>query len=425
MIGPDPANRAALEADQLQQLRRLVGQLLQTNLFYAPRLRQAGLDPQSLAHLDDFARLPFTTKAQLAQDQAQHPPCGSGLSYPIDHYTRLHQTSGTTSAPLRWLDTPQSWEWMLGHWRRVYREAGVGPGDRVFFAFSFGPFLGFWTAFEAAQSVGCLCIPGGGLSTAARLSLISEMRATVLCCTPTYALHLGEARAAAGVLAPVRRVLVAGEPGGSVPAVRRRIESLWPQARVHDHHGMTEVGPVSYEDPDRPGVLRVIETSYLAEVIDPVSLEPVQPGRAGELVLTTLGRIGSPLLRYRTGDLVRVKRFDDQTPPFIGLEGGVIGRVDDMVIVRGVNVYPSAVEDIARRFTDLAEYRVSVRSRAALCELEVEAEPAPACADPAGLAAAFELALRDALSLRIPVRAVTPGTLPRFEMKARRWVHQP
>jgi phenylacetate-CoA ligase len=182
---------------------------------------------------------------------------------------------------------------------------------------------------------------------------------------------------------------------------------------------------VSYEDPDRPGVLRVLETSYLAEVIDPVSLEPLAAGRAGELVLTTLGRIGSPLLRYRTGDLVRVRRFDDGTPPFVGLEGGVIGRVDDMVIVRGVNVHPSAVEDIARRFTDLAEYRVMVRTRAALAELEVESEAAPTCADPAGLARAFELALRDALSLRIPVRAVAPGTLPRFEMKARRWVRQP
>src|SRR5262249_34165146 len=154
----------------------------------------------------------------------------------------------------------------------------VAPGDRFFFAFSFGPFLGFWTAFEAGLRLGCMCLPGGGQSSAARLRAILENRATVLCCTPTYAIRLGEVAAAEGIdlaAGAVRTILVAGEPGGSIPATRARIERLWPGARVRDHHGMTEIGPVSFECPARPGVLHVIEAGYLPEIIDPESERPV------------------------------------------------------------------------------------------------------------------------------------------------------
>src|SRR5690606_6571809 len=158
---------------------------------------------------------------------------------------------------------------------------GVGRGDRVFFAFSFGPFLGFWTAFEAALSIGCLCLPGGGMTSVARLQSLVEQEATVLCCTPTYALHLAEVRRRHGMDPAsfrIRRIIVAGEPGGSVPAIRESIESAWPGARVFDHHGMTEVGPVSYECPMEPRGLHVIECSYVAEKVDPATGGPRAPG---------------------------------------------------------------------------------------------------------------------------------------------------
>jgi phenylacetate-CoA ligase len=424
------SSRKSIESLQLLQLRKLIYEL-RSNRFYAPRLEAAGMNHHitSLAEYRD--RMPFTIKADCVEDQRLHPPYGTNLTYPLDRYSRLHATSGTTAAPLRWLDTPQSWQWMLEHWKCVFRSAGIAAGDRVFFAFSFGPFLGFWTAFESAAQLGLLCIPAGGVSSAARVRMILDNRATVLCCTPTYAIRLAEAAAEAGLnLADshVRHIIVAGEAGGSIPAVRARIQSLWPGSRVVDHHGMTEVGPVSHECPARPCTLRVIESSYLAEVVDPESLAPVTEGKIGELVLTTLGRLGSPLLRYRTGDLVRplyLNEAGDAPGHHLSFDGGIVGRSDDMVVVRGVNVYPSAVDQVIRENQAVAEYRVEVDTTGALAEIAVTVEPATDdehhCRQ---LSSSLESALRNALSLRIPVRLAPRGSLPRFEMKASRWIRK-
>lgn len=424
---PSFPSRAEIEADQLEQLRGLVTELFPANAFYTRKLEDAGVT-FDVASLADFSRrFPFTTKAELVADQRAHPPFGSNLTCPLPAYTRFHQTSGTTGAPLRWLDTPESWAWLLEHWARVFTTAGVTAADRVCFAFSFGPFLGFWMAFESAQQLGCLCLPTGGMSSAARLRVILDNEATVLCCTPTYALRLGGVAREEGLdlsRSRVRRILVAGEPGGSLPAVRERIESLWPGARVWDHHGMTEVGPVTYECPARPGVLHVMESGYYAEVIEPATGQPVAPGGGGELVLTPLGRIASPLLRYRTGDLVNPAPAS--TPCACGtqelaLEGGILGRVDDMVIVRGVNVYPAAVEEIIHAAGGVAEYQVTVTTRGPLTELALAIEPAAEAGDAAALARKIGGAFETALGLRIPVNLVPAGSLPRFEMKARRW----
>ena len=197
-----------------------------------------------------MARLPFVTKFELIADQREHPPYGEILTYPLDRYSRLHQTSGTTSGKaLCWLDTPASWECLLRCWQDSFPMMGLTPSDRFFFPFSFGPFIGFWSAFEAASHAGFLCIPGGGMTSTARLRFLMDHDATIICCTPTYALHLSELAANEGIdlaASRVRVVIVAGEPGGSIPATRQRIEKVW-GARVFDHYGMTEVGPVAVE----------------------------------------------------------------------------------------------------------------------------------------------------------------------------------
>jgi phenylacetate-CoA ligase len=320
--------------------------------------------------------------------------------------------------------------WMLDNWARVYQAAGIVAEDRIFFAFSFGLFLGFWTAFESAERLGCMRIPAGGISSAARLRTMLDAQATVLCCTPSYALRLAEVATQERIdlsRSKLRRIIVAGEPGGSIPGVRSSIEQAWPPARVVDHHGMTETGPVSYGCPARPGVLHVIESAYIAEVIDPQSGQAVTPGVTGELVLTTLGREGSPLLRYRTGDLVQ--RAADAPCECgahnLALPGGILGRTDDMLVVRGVNVYPGAVEDILRAEGGVAEYRVEIDTHRSLSELRIQVEPSLGCADGAALAARLQTALHAALGLRISVSSLPPGALPRFEMKARRWVRLP
>lgn len=415
---------AQRQAEALQTLLRAV---LPANRFYAAKYEAAGVPPKVSVLGHFYEHFPFTTKAELAADQAANPIYGTNLTYPLDRYTRCHQTSGTSGTPLRWLDTPESWDWMAGNWQTVLRAANVTRDDTVFFAFSFGPFLGFWLAFEAALKLGCRCLPGGGMSTAARVRAILDNRATVLCCTPTYALHLAEVAAAEKIdlsASAVKTIIVAGEPGGSIPGTRARLETLWRGARIQDHHGMTEVGPVTYECPVRPRVLHVMEGSYIAEIIDPATGQHVHSGDAGELVLTTLGRLGSPLIRYRTGDLVR-SALDSHCEcgrNELALEGGILGRTDDMVCIRGVNVYPSAVEEILRVHGGVAEYQVQVNRTDALAEITLRAEPLPSVTNAAAFAGELEGALQTAFNLRIPVTAVAAGSLPRFEMKAKRWL---
>src|SRR5262245_10842636 len=260
--------RPRLEQVQAECLRALMPEVVPTNRCYAEKFAKAGVDIFDVWSPADLPRLPFTTKDELLADQEAHPPYGTVLTYPRERYRRVHQTSGTSGQPLRWLDTAESWDAMLGVWEAMFRIVGVRGNDRLFFPFSFGPFLGCWTAFEAAGRLGMMCLPGGGMSSTARLRYLLDHEATVVLCTPTYALRLAETAKKEGedlAASPVRALIVAGEPGGSIPATRKRIEAAW-GARVFDHHGLTEVGPVGIECPDRPGGLHVIERDYVAEV---------------------------------------------------------------------------------------------------------------------------------------------------------------
>jgi phenylacetate-CoA ligase len=420
----DCLDRSAMLEVQREQVRALLEEILPRNRFYARKFAANGITPRNIGSVADLARLPFTTKAELLEDQQANPPFGTVLTYSLDQYCRMNQTSGTAGRPLRWLDTAASWARMLRCWDAIYQVVGLHAGDRLFFAFSFGPFLGFWTAFDAAVQSGYLSLPGGGMSSAARLRFLSDNEVTVVLCTPTYALHLAEVAREQKMdlgASGVRALIVAGEPGGSIPATRERIESAW-GARVFDHSGLTEVGPMAIECPENPAGLHVLEEDYIIEVIDPASSQPVPAGQVGELVVTNLGRWGSPVIRYRTGDLVRV---DPEPCPcgrcFLRLAGGILGRVDDMIHVRGNNVYPSALEAVIRRFPEVVEYRVAVLQSRALPELCIELEPSsPSLA--ADLVQRVDQAIREELLFRAEIKAVEPGTLPRFDMKAKRFI---
>ena len=417
--------RAALAVRQGERLHALLRIASVRNAFYRRKLAAARVDVNALTLPADLTALPFTTKAELVDDQAASPPWGTAFTDPLERYTRYNQTSSTTGRPLRWIDTPESWQWMLDCWKAVYRAAGVTSRDRVFFPFSFGPFLGFWTAFDAATQIGAHAIPTGGMTSEQRLGLIAALAPTVVCCTPTYALRLldvarnesGRDPLAAGA---VRVIIVAGEPGGSIPATRQRIERGW-GARVIDHHGLTEVGPISFECLEGPGFVHVNEQEYIAEVVDPSTGDPVPDGRQGELVMTNLGRTASPVIRYRTRDIV--VRVSEPCPcgrTLSRLAGGILARADDMVCVRGVNIYPAAIEAIVRTVREVVEYRATIQSAGALGTLSVEIEVD--AADPKPVAGLVESKLRDALGLTVPVTVAEPGTLPRFDMKARRFI---
>lgn len=405
----------SVQLEQWRSLQLILAEVSERNPFQRRRFKQIGGCPESL---EDFVgRVPLSFKRELSEDQLAAAPYGSNLTYPVERYVHFCQTSGTTAKPLAVLDTVESWEWLLDNWQKGYALAGVTPGMSAYFAFSFGPFLGFWTAFEAGKRMGLRCLPGGGLSSVARLQALLHYRTEVLCCTPTYALHLAEVARNEGLSlehAAVRKILVAGEPGGSLSAVRKQLTAAWPGAEVIDHYGMTEVGPVAFAAQGEPEALRVLEDRYFAEILDPNTGQAVADNELGELVLTPLGRAAWPLFRYRTGDLVRPRRRNGN----LELVGGILGRTDDMVIVRGVNLYPSAVEQVVRSLSQIVEYRVRVERPGAMAQVSVEIETASGTQGAADLEKAFE----KAFSLRIPVREVGSGTLPRFELKARRWV---
>lgn len=426
MLEVEQLDREALARCQGRRLTDLLRAIDGRNAFYTNKLEAAGVQVSDLTLPDDLRKLPLTTKSELNADQAANPPWGTALTEPLINYTRYCQTSSSTGRPLRWIDTNESWQWLLECWKAVYRGARVTPGDRVFFPFSFGPFLGFWAGFEAGSQIGLHCVPGGGMSTQIRLSMIESIGATVVCCTPTYALRLAEIAQLEGrrplADGTVRMLIVAGEPGGSIPATRQRIEQSW-GARVIDHHGLTEVGPVSFECWESPGSLHLNEAEFIVEVLDPATGEEVADGRTGELVITNLGRTASPVIRYRTGDIV-IRRTDRCAcgRTWARADGGILGRADDMVNIRGVNVYPGGIESVVRRLPEVAEFRSTVSRSGSMRALSLEIEVIDAAGDTASVASKVAYHLREALGLSVAVHVVEPGALPRFEMKANRFI---
>lgn len=398
---------------QLQRLNAMLAEILPQNRFYAEKLGNLRLPLESL---DQLAGLPFTGKDELERSPDEF---AANLTYPVDAYSHCHRTSATHGRPLLVLDTADDWSWWIDTWQYVLDVADLGPADRGLMAFSYGPYIGFWTAHDAALARGALVIPGGGLRTPARLDFLRGTRATALFCTPSYALHLAEVAAETNfeiAALPVRCVIVAGEPGGSVPATRQRIEAAW-NARVIDHAGATEVGPWGYADREGRG-LHVVESEFIAEFLAVETGSPAGERGLSELVLTSLGRYGCPVIRYRTGDLVRPGWEAQGSNNFVFLEGGVLGRADDMVVIRGVNIFPSSVEQIVRSFPEVVEYRLTAEKAGELEALTVEIEDRLDKPE----RVARELHLR--LGLQVEVRTVPWGSLPRFEGKGQRFVDQ-
>jgi phenylacetate-CoA ligase len=415
-------SRDDLRELQNQRLRSLIDEL-GTNHFYQEKSRAAGLDLSGIECAEELRSLPFTTKQELVDEQIEHPPFGRLLTYPLSRYRYFHQTSGTTGQPLKWLDTEESWQWWLRCWGYVYRGAGVTSDDVVFCAFSFGPYISHWAAISGAWHIGAMCVSGGGMNSEQRLQSIIDNQATVIVCTPTYALHLAEAARELGIdlrAIAVRIGIHAGEPGASLPNVKRAIQDAW-GATCFDHAGATEAGAWAFDCEAQTGAIHLNEAEFIFEVIDPQSGELISEGQRGELVITNLDRAGMPVLRYRTGDLVELT-----TEPcpcgrsFARIKGGVLGRADDMIIVRGVNLYPSAIDNLIRGVSLVFEYEVEISRVAGMDELLIRIETADVASFEE---AALQLthAFRTAHSIRINVEHSPAGSLPRYEFKSRRF----
>lgn len=399
-------SRSELAQHQLSRLNELLSRILSSNAFYAQKLKDCQLPVRSL---DELSHWPTTTKDELLAATAENPT--ANLTFPKSDYTRAHWTSGTKGNPLLVYDTNEDWDWWQRVWQYVLDAAQVTGDDRAFMAFSFGPFIGFWSAYSALIHRGALVIPSGGLSTLARLDLIDDVQATVVCCTPTYALRMAETASQDGRDlrdSSVRVLIVAGEPGGSLPAVRARLESAW-QATIVDHSGATEVGPWGFGSTDGTG-LHVTESEFIAEFVPHDNERGAQ-----ELVLTNLGRTGWPVIRYRTGDLVV-----PQVPQrgFVLLQGGVLARTDEMLVIRGVNVFPSAIEETLRQFPEVEEFRIVVTTDREMDALRIDID------GQRGHPEKIADALQRQLGLRVEVSCLPPGSLPRFQAKSKRLVDE-
>jgi phenylacetate-CoA ligase len=384
--------------------------------------------------LDDVRRLPFLTKSELVEEQAAHPPYGELLTAPADVAVAYHQTSGTIGkTPYRAIESPRDWSWGANAWARALYAFGLRKTDIVYFPFGYGPFIGFWGAHYAVQRIGATTVPGGAQTSKARIQQIVDSGATAIVATPTYAIALGDTAAEVGVdLARDTRIVMtlhAGEPGPCIPATRTLIEGIW-GSHAGDFLGMTETaGITAYECAEKRGGLHISEDYFLEEILDPETGEPVSAGEIGERVCTSFAIGLMPILRYRTGDLVR--RVPGRECPcgrtFDIYQGGVVGRADDMRVIRGTNVYPSAIEGVVRCYAEIREFRIVFTRVENRDEITVQFD----LKDGVDLSMSERIKplltqdLADAHEgLRFNVEVVPAGTLPTFDLKARRLVDQ-
>jgi phenylacetate-CoA ligase len=417
-----------VEALQTRKLRNLVMWADAQVPWQAKRLRDTGVTPDSINGLDDLRRIPLMTRDDWMEGQLESPPYGTNLAAPVQKAIRYHMTSGTTGrTPIRVLDSMKDWEWIAEMWCYGLWGFGVRPEDTVFVAFGYSTFIGFWGLHYACEKMGCLTLPGGALTTEQRVNQIMDMGATVVCSTPTYALRMAQEAKAMGIdlaAGPVEKLILSGEPAGSIPATKKLIEAEW-GAKAGDTAGMTELGTIMiFECAEQPGGTHIIEDHYIEEVLDPEGDKPLPYGEMGERVVTSFGRGFIPVLRYRTRDyVVKVPGANCRCGRTWDLyDGGIRGRVDDMKLVRGTNVYPRAVEAIIREHPEIDEFQVHLyTAEGRRDEIEILVEiPDPESDADALLEQLGKQLAESHEGLRFGVKQAENGTLPRFELKAKR-----
>ncbi|MBM7473034.1 phenylacetate--CoA ligase family protein [Subtercola frigoramans] len=421
--------REELRQLQLAKLRRVAEWADARSPFYQRSFRAAGFSPDQLRSWADIERIPFLTRDEWMQSQIAYPPYGELPVAGAESAVRMHTTSGTSGKmPLRALDSRKDWKWSAEMWSYALWGVGVRPSDVGYIAFGYGSFIGFWGLHYGLEKIGAMTIPGGAQTTAGRIKQIIDFGVTVVASTPTYALRLAQEAQELGIDlrgSAVKTIILSGEPAGSIPETKALIEEQW-GAKAFDTAGMTEVSTIfMFEPADQPGGCHIIEDHFIEQVIDPETGKELGYGERGERVCTSFGRSMIPLLRYRTADLVQKmpssRASNGRTWDLY--EGGILGRVDDMKLVRGTNVYPRAVEGIVRTFGSIEEFQLRITREGIRDEITLQVEPSPSVNDEAWRELSSRLAaeLADAHEgLRFIVDRAETGSLPRFELKAKR-----
>lgn len=421
--------RTELRALQLAKLRRVAEWAENRSPFYKRSFAKAGFESSQLKSFEDIERIPFLTREEWMQSQVAHPPYGDIPVAGHENAIRMHTTSGTSGKmPLRALDSRKDWSWSAEMWCYALWGAGVRSHDIGYVAFGYGSFIGFWGLHNGLEKMGALTIPGGAQTTEGRIKQIMDFGVTVVASTPTYALRLAQEAETLGLdlrNSAVHTVILSGEPAGSIPETKALIEEQW-GAKAYDTAGMTEVSTIfMFEPADQPGGAHIIEDHFIEQVIDPDTGIEVPYGERGERVCTSFGRSMVPLLRYRTADLVcKVPASTSSNGRTWDIyEGGILGRVDDMKLVRGTNVYPRAVEAIVRQFPMIEEFQLRITREGIRDEITLITEPSTTVDEIAWSAMRKDLGKELADShegLRFIIERADAGALPRFELKAKR-----
>jgi len=417
-------SRAAWNALKLDLLQRHLRHAYDNSPYYRASFDAAGVRPEQLRSLDDLRRFPTMDKKILRERQEARPLLGDLAAVPEREVVYVSASSGSTGVPTVSPFTQQDFDDWIDYEARQFWSSGLRPHDRYAHSLNFSLFIG-GPCVLGAQKLGALTIHAGTVPSERLLAILKQFQATAIWTTPSYAWYLGETAQKEGLdprteLA-VRRIFVAGEPGGSIPETRARIEALW-GAEVYDYYGLSDIFGACAGMCEEKNGLHWAEDHILVEVLDPDSDEPVAPGERGEMVLTTLKKQARPLIRFRTGDIVS---FTDE-PCACGRTSqrllGVHGRRDDMLIIRGVNIFPSDVEAIVRQDHDFSgEYRLIVDRPDHLDRLTIEAERSAAYAgSDAALAERLRERVKAITGVGAQVNILAAETLPRATHKAKR-----
>jgi len=414
----------------LKKFRRIFTFSYENSPFYRELYKKAGIEPGDIRGFDDIRKVPKVDKAMLRDIQKREPfPYGTILSVPIEQVTEYRQTSGTTGQPVYHPETWQDWDWSAESWAYILYSHGFRNTDRVFLPFGYSINIAFWAGHYAAEKIGCEVVPGGVLNTEARILKIKELRATALMATPTYVLGMADTAKTKLGIDPakdldIRRITVAGEPGGSIPSTRKRMEEAW-GAKVYDHAGATEIGHWGYECEAQCG-LHINEALHLVEIEDIDTGEPITgPGKKGSMVITSFDRLAHPCVRFDSKDIIEWSPVEkcECGRTFRLVPGGVTGRADDITKVKGVLLAPAAIEEVVRAIPQLGdEYEVEVTKTGDIDNITLKAELLPEYErELTPIKDELNRQLRDKTGLRFDLFFTSPGSLPRYETKAKRF----
>jgi len=415
---------------QLKKFRRILEWAYTNSPFYRRLYKDAGIEPGDIKRFEDIQKVPKIEKGMMREVQQRAPfPYGDMLSVPLEQVTAFRQTSGTTGTPVYQAETWTDWEWWSESWCYILYAQGYRDTDRVFIPFGYNIFVAFWAGHYAAEKLGCEVVPGGVLDTQARILKMQELRCNAFMATPTYVLGMANtARNKLGIDPAkdlnIEKITCAGEPGASIPTTKKRMEEAW-GAKVYDHIGATEIGAWSYECTEQPGGLHVNEALFLVEIEDIETGEIItDPGKEGKMIITALDRIAKPCIRFDSKDVIRWADYEcDCGRTFRLIDGGIIGRADDITKVKGVLLAPTAIEEVVRSISELGdEYEVVVSKRGDVDNILLKIE---ILHGKEGEQEAILFRLKDQLrvktNLGYKIEVHPFGSLPRYEVKAKRF----